>query len=84
MKSRDAAVVFAVVIAVGLLWLGAQFYLFGPDDRVLSLLTTHFSLSADLLTTVCMTFYCVLLALALVAGRHFLHRFLIQPRILIV
>ena len=76
LRLRHFAVVLALPFAVGLPFLWAQYALFGPSGRVLSLLTSHFRLSADALTVSMMAAWCLLFSAALSAGHRFLRRFL--------
>ena len=76
LRARDLAVV-ALPFAIGLPWLWTQRLLFGPAGPVFSFLS-RFALSPDALTAAVMTAYCLLFAIALLAGDYFLRRFLRQ------
>ena len=68
LRIRDAAVFATLVFVVGLPFLWVQSYLYGPSDRLLSLLTSHFSFSAAALTAIMMALYTLLLGVVLVTG----------------
>ncbi len=74
-RARDAAALFALPSVVGLPFVWMQNALFGPSNRLLSLVTSHAELSADALTAVLITAYCLLLGLMLLIGDRFLRRF---------
>ena len=78
LRVQDVVVITALPFAVGLPFLWVQLAFFGPSGPVLPLLTSHFHLGADALTTITMTFYCLLLALALFVGDRFLRRGIIK------
>ena len=65
-----------MVVVVGLPFLGVQYTLFGPSNRLLSLVTAHARLSADALTATLMTAWCLLLCAETFAAHRFLRRFL--------
>ena len=79
LRPRHALVIFKMVLVVSLPFLGVQYALFGPSNRLLSLVTAHACLSADALTATLMAAYCLLLCTALLAGHHFLHHFM-EPK----
>ena len=76
LRPRHVLVIFAMAIVVGgpLAW--TQYALFGPSNRLLSLVTVHARLSADALTATLMAADCLLFCAALLAGDRFLRRFL--------
>lgn len=74
-RAWDAAALAALPYMVGLPFVGVQNALFGPSDRLLSLVTAHVNLSADAFTAVLMAAYCLLLAVMLYVGDRFLRRF---------
>ena len=76
LRVRHVLVIFTVGTVVMLPFLGVQYALFGPSNRLLSLVTAHARLSADALTAVLMTAWCLLFGVALFAGDRFLRRFL--------
>ncbi len=76
LRPRHFLVTFTMVVVVGLLFFGVQYTLFGPSNRLLSLLTDHARLSADALTATLMTAWCLLFGAFLFAGDRFLRRFL--------
>ena len=79
LRVRHVLVTFAMVTLVGLPFLGVQYALFGPSNCLLSLVTAHARLSADALTTILMTAWCLLFGAALFAGDRFLHHFM-EPK----
>lgn len=72
----QGAAIAATPFAVGLPFLCVQYALFGPANRLLAFLTSHFCLSADALTAALMTLWFLLFGAALFAGDRFLRRFL--------
>ena len=76
LRPRHFLVTFAMVTLIGLPFLGVQYALFGPSNRLLSLITAHARLSADALAAVLMTAWCLLFGAALFAGDRFLRRFM--------
>ena len=79
LRVRHITVILAMLAVIGLPFMGAQHALFGPSNRLLSLVATHFRLSADTLTGVLMAAYCLLLGAALFASHRFLTRFM-EPK----
>ena len=79
LRPRHVLVIFAMAIVVGPPFLGVQYALFGPSNRLLSLVTVHARLSADALTASLMAAYCLLFCAALLAGDRFLHCFM-EPK----
>lgn len=79
LRPRHVLVIFTMATVVFLPFLGVQYALFGPSNRLLSLVTAHARLSADALTAVLMTAWCLLFGVALFAGDRFLRRFM-EPK----
>ena len=78
-RVRDAVVIAAMVVVVGLPLSLAINYLFGPSERVLHVLSVHLALSPDALTALTMLIFCFVLGTAMVVGNRLLRRFLTQP-----
>ena len=76
LRGRDVVVIVVMIIVVGYPLFFVEVTLFGPSERVLSLLSTHFALSPDALTACTMLAFCITLGLAMIAGNRFLSRFL--------
>lgn len=76
---RHVLAALAMALTIGPPFVRSQYALFGPSDRLLSLVTAHARLSADALTVTLMAAHCLLLCAALFAGHCFLRRFM-EPK----
>ena len=76
LRARDAAVIAAVILGIGSPLSLAVNSLFGPSERVSSLLSSHFVLSPDMLTACTMGAFCLTLGIAMLTANYFMRRFL--------